>query len=178
MYAEKLAAENNMKGALDVLAKRGGLPTAEASGLYKRITLNALAMGGLDGGDPVMLLNLKVFITSLFSKTPGPGFPSSLFQTLSYAVHFYGHLSICRQRGLTQLAATIATGMIRYIEHLPADRTYYMAGECCKSAQNSKYAYVFLNQYLDIADAIDQRQKKKEDGVCGTFVLHGYRFIL
>jgi intraflagellar transport protein 172 len=170
IYAERLVGEGNMKGALDVLVKRGGLATSETSGLYKRIIIHALSMGGVDGGDAVILSNLKSFITSLLSKTPGPGFPVPLFNTLSYAVHFYGHLTLCKQRGLAQLAATVATGMIRYIEYLPADRTYFLAGECCRNAQNSKYAYVFLNQYLDIADAIDQRLKKKDEGgVCCSY---------
>lgn len=65
---------------------------------------------------------------------------------------------------ILQLKLSIA--MLRYIEPLRPDKAFYEAGIACKlwgGTDYEKMAFLFLNQYLDITDAIDENDPNLVD---------------
>ena len=45
--------------------------------------------------------------------------------------------------------------MLRFVAFLPVDRAFFEAGVGCRSVKWSAMAFVFLNRYLDITEAIE-----------------------
>lgn len=165
MYAERQAQEGNVTEALSILVRHGATANPEHAQLYRKVAQHALGQVGIDMIDVGMLDNLKSFLQNLITASraaPSSAFPLQQFISLLSATYFTLHLDVCKQRGYKDLAATVATGMLRYLDFLPADRAFYEAGVCCRDQGNLKYAYVFLNQYLDIADAIDMKMKRRD----------------
>ncbi len=39
---------------------------------------------------------------------------------------------------------------------IPADRAFFQAGVACRDAGDANHAFVFLNRYLDITEAMDE----------------------
>ena len=57
--------------------------------------------------------------------------------------------------GAKSVAAKAATSALRFASRLPADAAFFRAGALWRAAGDANSAFVFLNRYLDIADAVD-----------------------
>jgi intraflagellar transport protein 172 len=49
----------------------------------------------------------------------------------------------------------VTVAMLRYSEFIRLDKLFYEAGMSCQKANNSGFASVLLNRYLDISEIID-----------------------
>eukprot|EP00762_Andalucia_godoyi_P003650 ANDGO_00724.mRNA.1 Intraflagellar transport protein 172 len=58
--------------------------------------------------------------------------------------------------GLVQLSARCRSSLLRYALDLPVDKVFFDAGVACKKAGLFNSAFVFLNRYLDLSEAIDE----------------------
>jgi len=56
-------------------------------------------------------------------------------------------------------SAKISISLLRYVGDLPADRTFYEAGMSCKEMSWQNMAFVFLNRYLDLSEAIEDGER-------------------
>jgi intraflagellar transport protein 172 len=54
-----------------------------------------------------------------------------------------------------ELVAKTSVALCRYCAELPCDKAFYEAGMDCKDANMINMAFLFLNRFLDIADAIE-----------------------
>ncbi len=46
--------------------------------------------------------------------------------------------------------------LIRYTDTVPADRAFYEAGVACRDDDKQAMAFVLLNRFLDLAEAIEE----------------------
>eukprot|EP00899_Mesostigma_viride_P028336 jgi/Mesvir1/8688/Mv02626-RA.1 len=68
----------------------------------------------------------------------------------------YSHLKeFCKQQGMMDIAAKLSVSLLRYIGDIPADKAFYEAGVLCKEIGVQNLAFVFLNRYLDLTEAMD-----------------------
>ena len=51
----------------------------------------------------------------------------------------------------------ILISLLRHTDILPADRAFYEAGQACRNISWDNMAFVFLNRYLDLYEAIEER---------------------
>ena len=58
-----------------------------------------------------------------------------------------------------------ATSALRLASRLPADAAFFRAGALCRAAGDTNSAFVFLNRFLDIADAVDDAAEASFDSV-------------
>jgi intraflagellar transport protein 172 len=61
----------------------------------------------------------------------------------------------CQKHGLTGVLAKLTGCLLRYTKEIRADKAYYDAGEANKKAGQNDAAFIFMNRYIDLYDAID-----------------------
>ena len=57
---------------------------------------------------------------------------------------------------LHELAAKAAITLLRFSTLMPSDKAFYIAGSACRAADHKNLAFVLLNHYVDLADAIEE----------------------
>lgn len=64
---------------------------------------------------------------------------------------------------LDLLAAKISISLLRHTDLIPADKAFYEAGIMCQKVKLENMAFVFLNRYIDLADAIEDKNNEIMD---------------
>lgn len=72
------------------------------------------------------------------------------------AHYFVNKLAFQNSPSLEPLAAKAAVSLLRYCGLVPVERAFYEAGILCRKVKWFNMAFVFLNHYLDIRDAIEE----------------------
>ncbi|XP_025836832.1 intraflagellar transport protein 172 homolog isoform X1 [Agrilus planipennis] len=81
----------------------------------------------------------------------------SHFEELLLIVHFCALRAICKKvPSLKQIAVKISIALLRYIDVIPADKAFCEAGLDLREEGRISEAFVFLNYYLDICEAIEE----------------------
>jgi intraflagellar transport protein 172 len=62
-----------------------------------------------------------------------------------------------------EIYAKICVSLLRYCDNIPPDAAFYEAGMACRKEKWDSMAFVFLNRYLDIVEAIDEIEVKEGD---------------
>jgi intraflagellar transport protein 172 len=93
----------------------------------------------------------------LYKLVKQPGVPSQFTQYLIIA-----HLSNLRNKSslkkdLIYFAAKQSISLLRYTSDIPVDKTFYSAGKHAKAAGMNNMAFVCWNRFLDICEAIEER---------------------
>ena len=57
---------------------------------------------------------------------------------------------------LDTLVAKLSTSLLRHTDIVPADKAFYEAGIHCKAVGWENMAFVFLNRFLDLSEAIEE----------------------
>ncbi|CAM6098614.1 unnamed protein product [Calypogeia fissa] len=78
---------------------------------------------------------------------------------LLMVAHFNALRYTCRAQGLEAIEAKLAISLLRYAGIIPADKVFYEAGMACKQRVQMGWldmAFMFLNRYLDITEAMEE----------------------
>eukprot|EP00792_Barthelona_sp_PAP020_P008682 TRINITY_DN3240_c0_g1_i1.p1 TRINITY_DN3240_c0_g1~~TRINITY_DN3240_c0_g1_i1.p1 ORF type:complete len:1781 (+),score=508.40 TRINITY_DN3240_c0_g1_i1:25-5343(+) len=75
--------------------------------------------------------------------------------TLFEAAHLMSQAYRSEDEGLINITAKCWVSLLRYVQFIPQDKLLVEAGLANKKAGNLSVAFVFLNRYLDILDAMD-----------------------
>jgi intraflagellar transport protein 172 len=112
------------------------------------------------------LRNLLFQLIGSITETPDCGGHSHVeFEHFLIIVHYYCNRSAFNEvPGLEILATKCSVALLRHCDVIPVDRAFYEAGIACKRIGWDSMAFVFLNHYLDIHDAM-------EEGVTSTDML-------
>lgn len=86
--------------------------------------------------------------------TSGGALPSE-FQDCLMAVHYQHMYFVCQSIGLNEQAAKCSITLLKYPHTVPQDKAVYQAGMACKEIRNINLAFMLLNRYVDITEAID-----------------------
>uniref|UniRef100_A0A3Q0QW63 Intraflagellar transport 172 n=1 Tax=Amphilophus citrinellus TaxID=61819 RepID=A0A3Q0QW63_AMPCI len=79
------------------------------------------------------------------------------FEQMLLITHYYATRSAAK--GVEQLisvATKLSVSLLRHTELVPADKAFYEAGLACKAIGWENMAFIFLNHFLDLCDAIDE----------------------
>ncbi|XP_056632969.1 intraflagellar transport protein 172 homolog [Diorhabda sublineata] len=86
------------------------------------------------------------------------------FRHLLLVAHYYALRTACKQvPSLKSIAVKISTALLRYTDIIPADKAYYEAGKDLKEEGKLSEAFVFLNHYLDLCEAIEEDEGQLVD---------------
>ena len=166
-------------GASTLAALPRGPPVdAERFGVYEDIAASALAFA-LEEGDAddavAAAADAEAYLTRLVDSmraTPDVHADAlRAFRDLREAAHLL-RVSLTATKpkhaeasGMKSVAAKAATSALRLASRLPADAAFFRAGALCRAAGDTNSAFVFLNRFLDIADAVDDAAEASFDSV-------------
>lgn len=169
LYAAQLLCDGDPVAALG-LYQQGAVaavappPLPQNINIYTRITVECLALREQDAlaGDVWRALRsfLLQVVLAFRSADPLKGSEQlaavDRFDDLLLIVHYYAMRAACREvAALSAIALRLSVAVLRYTEHIPVDKAFYEAGQALRQAGRDAEAFVMLNHYLDVCDAIE-----------------------
>ncbi|KAK7792281.1 hypothetical protein R5R35_013312 [Gryllus longicercus] len=162
LYATQLIKEEQPFQALELYTKYDAPPFSQNYNIYKRIAIDIFNLTGLSSPDSYAqwaeLRNMLLQLTESMKTSSDAG--SSVhdeFNILLVISHYYA--SRCAYKGvesLDELVAKLSISLLRHTDIIPADKGYYEAGVDARAIGKESEAFVFLNHYLDICEAIEE----------------------
>ncbi|XP_053736543.1 intraflagellar transport protein 172 homolog [Synchiropus splendidus] len=162
LYATHLIKEGQAVKALQLYVQHGATPNPQNFNIYKRLFLDLLNLPDTDGAESYSLwADLRSFLKQLcdnVSRSSEVNSPAHEdFEEMLLIAHYYATRAAAR--GVEQLmvvAAKLSVSLLRHSEIIPADKAFFEAGVACRAAGWENMAFIFLNHFLDLCDAIDE----------------------
>ncbi|KAL5460471.1 hypothetical protein EMCRGX_G033922 [Ephydatia muelleri] len=162
MYAASLIKSNAPLSALQLFAKYGAPPNPQNFNIYKCLCMETLgapleSSGGFQAY--AQLRNMLLALVEQLSKTNERG--TSIhkeFEECLLISHYMAMRAACE--GLSQaqdkIVAKLSVSLLRHTKIIPVDKAFYEAGIYCKAVGLDNMAFVFLNHFLDLCEAIEE----------------------
>ncbi|XP_043070065.1 intraflagellar transport protein 172 homolog [Drosophila bipectinata] len=162
VYAAQLIREGNCTTALGLYLTYGAPPIEAHYNIYTRIALDCLALREEQSEGGSLWRQLREFLFRLIhSLKESPeqaqsSFTGSMEQFLLVA-HYYATRAACREvQALQPVALRLSLALLRHTDLLPVDKGFYEAGMDLRQAGRESEAFVMLNHYLDVCEAIEE----------------------
>ena len=163
LHGAALIQQGVFTGAAQVFAKYG--TATQNVAMYRRLAKEILATGDYDGGEADNkstrgLLALRNMLSKVVTglRQSGDQALTEEFERLAWIAHMTSAKDVAEERGATEARRKLAIALLRYIRVIPADKAFYDAGQCCRQANDLSMAFVFLNRYLDITEAMEENE--------------------
>ncbi|KAK4876609.1 hypothetical protein RN001_009115 [Aquatica leii] len=169
LYASHLLKNGFTVEAMSLYRTHGAPAIAQNFNIYTKIATDVFAQPGLSEPNQFetwvdlrqVLYDLNI---NLHSAVDIPVQSKAHFQTLLLITHFYATRTACRQVStLKHIALKISVALLRYSDIIPADKAFYEAGVDLREDGRLSEAFVFLNHYLDICEAIEDGEGQLVD---------------
>ncbi|XP_031636976.1 intraflagellar transport protein 172 homolog isoform X2 [Contarinia nasturtii] len=158
-YAAHLIQNHDIVNALQLYLQYGAPALPQNYNIYLRIALGCFALREADGVH--VWKDLRNFLFQLTQSIRAESSDNNDKMRLSYdqlllIAHYYATRAACREvPSLHQIAVKISIALIRYSDVIPVDKAFFEAGMDLRTLNRECEAFVFLNQYLDICEAIE-----------------------
>nr|XP_042696068.1 intraflagellar transport protein 172 homolog isoform X3 [Chrysemys picta bellii] len=162
LYATHLIREGSYDKALSLYVQHGAPANLQNFNIYKRLFVEMVNAPGMNSTEAYpswadlrdVLFNLcENLVKSSEANTPA----HEEFETMLLISHYYATRSAAQ--GVKQLdvvAAKLSISLLRHTELIPADKAFYEAGTAAKAVGWENMAFIFLNRFLDLTDAIEE----------------------
>ena len=161
LHGAALIQQSAFTAAAKVFATYGTAPQNVA--MYRRVAREILSTADYDGGEEDSkstrsMLQLRQMLAKVVTGIRQSGDESLVkeFETLLWIGHMSSAKDVAEERGATETRRKLAIALLRHIRVIPADKAFYDAGQCCRQAGDLSMAFVFLNRYLDITEAMEE----------------------
>ncbi|XP_074541957.1 intraflagellar transport protein 172 homolog [Halichoeres trimaculatus] len=162
LYATQLIKDGDPVKALQLYIQHGAPPNPQNFNIYKRLFLDIINLPNTDTPESYhMWADLRNFLQQLSENLSRSGEANSRahedFEQLLLIAHYCATRAAAK--GVEQLAGTAAklsVSLLRHTELIPADKAFYEAGLACREVGWGNMAFIFLNHFLDLCDAIDE----------------------
>ncbi|XP_063612068.1 intraflagellar transport protein 172 homolog [Penaeus indicus] len=160
-YATSMIKNGQALGALALYKQYGAAPFSQNFNIYRRLALDMMSMHELCSPQAYrnwadlrdMLLSL---VDNLRQHEDTDGVQAEFEQLLILAHYMAARSAYMATPQLDKLVAKVAVSLVRYTDVLPADKAFYEAGMSCKNVGWENMAFVFLNRFLDLCEAIEE----------------------
>ncbi|XP_068564624.1 intraflagellar transport protein 172 homolog [Cebidichthys violaceus] len=162
LYATHLIKEADAPKALQLYVQHGAPPNTQNFNIYKRLFLDLIYLPGTDGPESYrMWADLRNFLLQLcenMSRSAEANSPAHEdFEQMLLIAHYYATRSAAKGVAqLVSLPAKLSVSLLRHTELVPADKAFYEAGLACRAVGWENMAFIFLNHFLDLCDAVDE----------------------
>ncbi|CAN9507987.1 unnamed protein product [Ophioblennius macclurei] len=162
LYATHLIKEAEPVKALQLYTQHGAPPTPQNFNIYKRLFLDLINLPECNGADSYsMWAELRNFLLQLcdnLSRSTELGSPVlEEFQQMLLIAHYCATRSAAKRvEPLTWVAVKLSVSLLRHTDLVPADKAFYEAGLDCRAVGWENMAFIFLNHFLDLGDAIEE----------------------
>ncbi|VVC40970.1 Armadillo-type fold,Tetratricopeptide-like helical domain [Cinara cedri] len=166
LYATDLLREGNAFEALNLYTQYGAPALPQNFNIYRRIALDVFGKRGMDQVECydiwAKLRDMFFKLTENVNQTDSDC--GTEFEKYMFVSHLYAMRCAFRDiSSLGTLVVKILVALLRYTDIIPADKGYYEAGIAAQEGKRNAEAFVFLNHYLDITDAIADGQNEMVD---------------
>ncbi|KAK9871476.1 hypothetical protein WA026_012850 [Henosepilachna vigintioctopunctata] len=169
LYAAKLLKDGFVKEALNLYCSHGAPAMPQNFNIYNHIASEMFSLPDLSG--PESYNEWEKLRQMLFEITESLETISTIkhevkdhFKNLLLITHFYAMRTNCREvASLQSIGVKISTALLRYTDIIPADKAFYEAGIDLKKEGKYSEAFVFLNHYLDLCEAIEEGEGQLVD---------------
>lgn len=153
-FSKAHLAQAQWKETARVLVRYGCPAIQQILPVYKTIAVEVLATDNV-----VEMGVLKEMLSKLVE-----GLEAQVPRTNPIYIEFFRFLVIthlqlmkvdCQKHNLTGVLAKLTSCLLRYTKEIRPDKAYYDAGEANRKAGLNDAAFIFLNRYIDLYDAID-----------------------
>lgn len=160
LYATHLIQNRDSVSALQLYLQYGAPALPQNYNIYMRIAFDCLALREADGVHVWKDLRNFLFQLTQSMKAESRDDTDEIhvrFEQLLLVAHYYATRAACREvPSLHQIAVKISVAILRYTEFIPVDKAFFEAGMDLRSMNRECEAFVILNHYLDICEAIDE----------------------
>ncbi|XP_046993145.1 intraflagellar transport protein 172 homolog [Schistocerca americana] len=162
LYATQLIKDGDPIKALNLYMKYEAPAFTQNYNIYKRIAIDIFSLPDTMGPDAYStwanLRNMLFQLTEAMKTTSDAG--SKLhdeFDLLLVITHYYTSRCAFRDtESLKHIAAKLSTALLRHSDIIPADKAFFEAGVDARATGRDSEAFVFLNHYLDLCEAIEE----------------------
>ncbi|XP_065359796.1 intraflagellar transport protein 172 homolog [Calliphora vicina] len=160
IYAAQLIRDGDCISALELYINYGAPPIEANFNIYTRIALDLFALREEQLVDGIWK-KLRDFLYKLLQSLKSSDFSQApitdnMEQYLLIA-HYYCTRSGCRQvQSLQPIAVRLSIALLRYTDIIPVDKGFFEAGMDLRNAGREAEAFVMLNHYLDVCEAIEE----------------------
>lgn len=159
-YATELIHSRKCVDALQLYIQYGAPIINQNLNIYYRITLDCFSLTEKEGIRVWKDLRNFLFQLSQAMQSNGGEIENSVqdrFENLLLIAHYYVARAACREvSALNNIAVKISVAILRYTEIIPVDKAFYEAGMDLRMIGKESEAFILLNHYLDICEAIDE----------------------
>ncbi|XP_042302841.1 LOW QUALITY PROTEIN: intraflagellar transport protein 172 homolog [Sceloporus undulatus] len=162
LYATHLIREGSWDKALGLYVQHGAPANAQNFNIYKRLFVEMVNVGNMNSAEAYhswadlrdVLFNLcENLVKSSEANTPA----HEEFETMLLVAHYYATRSAAQSiKQLDSVAAKLSISLLRHTDIVPADKAFYEAGTAAKAVGWENMAFIFLNRFLDLTDAIEE----------------------
>ncbi|CAH1372030.1 unnamed protein product [Tenebrio molitor] len=167
LYAAKLLKDGFIKEALSLYSTHGAPAMPQNFNIYNHIASEIFALPDISGtfGIWEQLRQMLYEINEGLDVASNANMETkSHFRNLLLISHYYALRSACRHvPTLKAVGVKISTALLRYTDIIPADKAFYEAGKDLKEEGKLSEAFVFLNHYLDLCEAIEEGEGQLVD---------------
>mmetsp|Transcript_3021 Transcript_3021/g.11522 ORF Transcript_3021/g.11522 Transcript_3021/m.11522 type:complete len:1330 (-) Transcript_3021:1351-5340(-) len=91
---------------------------------------------------------------------------------LVMALHYFSVYLTCIAHQLKDIALKVAVTLLRYTGVIPVDKAFYQAGALAKELGHETLAFILLNHYIDVTEAMEETTPGTVDhsDFCGTCI--------
>ncbi|CAL8090514.1 unnamed protein product [Calicophoron daubneyi] len=161
-YAASLIKDSRVHDAMLLYKKYGAPAYTQNFNIYKRIFQDITSQRSLSGPDAystwAALRNMLFDLNQNLAQVPDMK-PEvvQIFGRMLLVSHYYAIRSalLASQQEVKDLTTQLSVSLLRHSDILPADKVFYEAGINCRNIGWDSMAFVFLNRYLDLVEAIE-----------------------
>ncbi|XP_050421465.1 intraflagellar transport protein 172 homolog [Adelges cooleyi] len=166
LYATDLLREGKVFDALNLYTQQEVPAFPQNFNIYRRIALDMFCKREMDKPEcyDYWAKLRDMFYTLMESTKQTDPDCGKEFEKYMFISHLYGMR--CAFSPISSLSALVVkhlVALLRYTDVIPADKAYYEAGVAAQDGKRFAEAFVFLNHYLDITDAIAEGQNEMVD---------------
>uniref|UniRef100_A0A8C0IIW3 Intraflagellar transport protein 172 homolog n=1 Tax=Bubo bubo TaxID=30461 RepID=A0A8C0IIW3_BUBBB len=162
LYATHLIREGSWDKALSLYVHHGAPANPQNFNIYKRLFVEMVNASDMNCAEAysswadlrdVLFHLCENLVKSSEANTPA----HEEFETMLLISHYYATRSAAQGvKQLDAVAAKLSVSLLRHTELIPADKAFYEAGMAAKAASWENMAFIFLNRFLDLSDAIEE----------------------
>ncbi|XP_074392344.1 intraflagellar transport protein 172 homolog isoform X2 [Zonotrichia albicollis] len=162
LYATHLICEGCWDRALHLYSQHGAPANPQNFNIYKRLFVEMVNARGRNcaeayAGWAELRDVLLALCENLAKSSEAEPAAQEEFERMLLICHYCAARAAAQ--GLPQLdtmAAQLSISLLRHTDLLPADKAFYEAGMAAKAVSWENMAFVFLNRFLDLSDAIEE----------------------
>ncbi|XP_004710279.2 intraflagellar transport protein 172 homolog [Echinops telfairi] len=162
LYATHLIREGGYAQALALYVQHGAPANPQNFNIYKRIFTDMVSSPGTNSAEAYHswadLRDVFFNLCENLRKSSEADSPAhEEFESMLLIAHYYATRSAAQSvKQLETVAARLSVSLLRHTQLLPADKAFYEAGTAAKAVGWENMAFIFLNRFLDLTDAIEE----------------------